>query len=326
MRIDRLPEHVPLTEDQQADAGLESEVVTLNSAPRGLSGIWSLSALAVPGLVLSGLLVGWTLGAARGNTSVVIPSGQTPGKLEWNLVIDLGGEPGPDDGAGVGSNTCPVEPEPEPGTEEPEPEPKPAVAEARKPADPYACPRPDPARDSRSGKPISWLAERCPITDEGDIDEQAAHESCLPGGDPYGDPNGDDDRGQIRGVAASATRHGVLAVWTRDTIFVSRDDGRSFERTLDGPGPVNAVQVDCHGRVIALRGRASLGIAERRSQGFRPLEFATFPDMDDSLASYETRRFLSAVGTSAGSAASVTRDHCTWRCLATWGTAGRSSP
>jgi hypothetical protein len=58
---------------------------------------------------------------------------------------------------------------------------------------------------------------------------------------------------QLRGVAAAADGYGVIAAWTDRVVWVSRDDGRSFQQRLAAPEPLTAVAVGPEGRVYAAR-------------------------------------------------------------------------
>jgi hypothetical protein len=81
----------------------------------------------------------------------------------------------------------------------------------------------------------------------------------LPDDAPVGTATADEgdtrvlDGEALIGATASAARHGALATWTDDTLFVSSDDGQHFAPVLPGPGAVRAAAIDCHGRVFALR-------------------------------------------------------------------------
>jgi hypothetical protein len=61
------------------------------------------------------------------------------------------------------------------------------------------------------------------------------------------------------GVSASPALPGVLVAWDSNTVYLSTDDGRSFERVLTPPGPLRNVRVDCHGDVFALASPNWLG-------------------------------------------------------------------
>lgn len=287
MRIDRLPEHTPIADSEPSAPELESAIAATTRRARRRQLTWPHLALGLAGLAAGGAALGWTVGTRPATTAAAVAPGAAP--VQLNLVVHIGGDTDGDREDKPGQ-TCPVE-------VAPEPEPPPAPVPPPAPPDPYACPSPDPVRDSRAGKPISWLQARCPEDGEsaGDrstddtTDGAAANTvdtACAP----------DDPVDALRGVAASATRHGVLAVWTERAIFVSRDDGRTFARTLDGPGAVNRVQVDCHGRVIALRGRNMLGIDDGDTQRHRALPFGQLVHEPESTHRYEPPVTMAAGG------------------------------
>ena len=66
-------------------------------------------------------------------------------------------------------------------------------------------------------------------------------------GDLPADPDG------WRGLAASPDRFGVVAAWSDRTLWVSRDDGRTFRQELAAPEPLGAVTVGDDARVHAAR-------------------------------------------------------------------------
>lgn len=76
------------------------------------------------------------------------------------------------------------------------------------------------------------------------------------------------------GVAASARKHGHLAAWSRDSVFYSDSDGRTFREVLHGPGQIYDAAVDCRGAVFVVRGSDQgfmLGYAHAREQWWRPI-------------------------------------------------------
>lgn len=102
------------------------------------------------------------------------------------------------------------------------------------------------------------------------------------------------DATPLVGVAVSRSRDGHLAVWTRDEIFVSDDDGRRFRELLRGPGHVYDVAVDCNGGVFAVRGNTralAIGYSRDRQESWRPLGLARSalddhnPDREPDFAS-----------------------------------------
>ncbi|MSP63672.1 MAG: hypothetical protein EXR72_25670 [Myxococcales bacterium] len=62
------------------------------------------------------------------------------------------------------------------------------------------------------------------------------------------------------GVAASRARHGVLAVWSEGHVRLSRDDGRTFEEALAGPGRVESVVLGDDGTLYVARAGRRLGV------------------------------------------------------------------
>lgn len=65
----------------------------------------------------------------------------------------------------------------------------------------------------------------------------------------------------VHDLAVSPTNAGWIAAWNDQHVFVSTDAGRTFQRRLDGIGRVRAVQFDCFGRAIAIRGD-KLGVVD----------------------------------------------------------------
>ncbi|HEU5057005.1 MAG TPA: hypothetical protein VFU21_10795 [Kofleriaceae bacterium] len=63
-----------------------------------------------------------------------------------------------------------------------------------------------------------------------------------------------------RGAAASPDRFGVVALWSDRTLWVSRDDGRSFHQELAAPEPLGAVAVGADARVYAARHGGRFGV------------------------------------------------------------------
>ena len=68
-----------------------------------------------------------------------------------------------------------------------------------------------------------------------------------------------DDPDGWRGVAASPNQYGVVAVWDARTLWLSRDDGRTFHQALAGRQPLAGVSVGRDGRVFAARQGGWLG-------------------------------------------------------------------
>lgn len=56
----------------------------------------------------------------------------------------------------------------------------------------------------------------------------------------------------LTGIAASPSRADTFAAWSESEIYLTRDDGRSFDGILAPPGAVRSVRLDCHGAVFAL--------------------------------------------------------------------------
>lgn len=141
---------------------------------------------------------------------------------------------------------------------QPESEPAPAPAEAVSVAPgfgPGSCPAPDAARDSRAGVALT------------DVPELAGYH---------------EDYGLLAGVATSAARHGVIAVWTRSSVLLSTDDGKTFQTVLDGPGAVSDVAVDCRGRVFALRGHRRLGVRDGERERWHTLDFTGYESWSEA--------------------------------------------
>lgn len=65
-----------------------------------------------------------------------------------------------------------------------------------------------------------------------------------------------------RGVAASPAAYGILATWSDTELFVSRDDGDTFNQALGGPGEVGGVVIDGAGVVYAVRDLNRLGVID----------------------------------------------------------------
>ncbi len=81
--------------------------------------------------------------------------------------------------------------------------------------------------------------------------------------DPIGDPvtrDVDDEPAGWLGVAAAPDRFGVVAAWTDHTLWVSRDDGRTFHQELAAPEPIGAAAVAADARVYAARHGGRFGV------------------------------------------------------------------
>ncbi len=63
-----------------------------------------------------------------------------------------------------------------------------------------------------------------------------------------------------RGAAASPDELGLVALWSDRTLWVSRDDGRSFRQELAAPEPLAAVAVGDDARVYAARHGGRFGL------------------------------------------------------------------
>ena len=70
-------------------------------------------------------------------------------------------------------------------------------------------------------------------------------------------------------VSVALTNARWLAAWNDKHVFVSRDGGATFTRTLDGPGAVIDVAFDCFGHPIVLRDNARVGIRDDRDRWAR---------------------------------------------------------
>ena len=87
--------------------------------------------------------------------------------------------------------------------------------------------------------------------------------AALASDDPIGAPvtgTLDDDTDGWRGVAASPDPFGVIALWTDRSLWVSRDDGRSFRQELAAPEPIGAATIGEDGRVFAARHGGRFGV------------------------------------------------------------------
>lgn len=98
--------------------------------------------------------------------------------------------------------------------------------------------------------------------------------ASLASDDPVGAPvtaDIDDEPGGWLGVAAARDRYGVIAAWTDHTLWVSRDDGRTFHQELAAPEPIGAVTVASEARVYAARhgGRVGLLTPARHTRWLR---------------------------------------------------------
>jgi len=119
---------------------------------------------------------------------------------------------------------------------------------------------------------VVWLriADRSPLTSEpgpaADTSAPATDETptaAVASDDPIGDPVTDDvedQPGGWLGVAAAADRFGVVAAWTDHTLWVSRDDGRTFRQELAAPEPIGAATVATDARVYVARHGGRFGI------------------------------------------------------------------
>ncbi|HKE18190.1 MAG TPA: hypothetical protein VKB80_25105 [Kofleriaceae bacterium] len=87
--------------------------------------------------------------------------------------------------------------------------------------------------------------------------EAEAPTARLASDDPVGEAiarvSADGGESPIRGVAAAVDEYGVIAAWTDRVLWVSRDDGRSFQQQLAAPEPLGAVAIGPEGRVYAAR-------------------------------------------------------------------------
>ena len=63
-----------------------------------------------------------------------------------------------------------------------------------------------------------------------------------------------------RGTAASPDELGLIALWSDRTLWVSRDDGRTFRQELAAPEPLAAVAVGADARVYAARHGGRFGL------------------------------------------------------------------
>jgi hypothetical protein len=87
--------------------------------------------------------------------------------------------------------------------------------------------------------------------------------AALASDDPVGDAVTRDippDPEGWRGLAASPDRYGVVALWSERTLWVSRDDGRTFRQELAAPEPLGAVAVGADARVYAARHGGRFGV------------------------------------------------------------------
>lgn len=80
-------------------------------------------------------------------------------------------------------------------------------------------------------------------------------------GDPVTADIADDaDVGGWLGVAAARDRFGVIAAWTDHTVWVSRDDGRTFHQELAAAEPIGAATVASEARVYVARHGGRVGL------------------------------------------------------------------
>lgn len=87
--------------------------------------------------------------------------------------------------------------------------------------------------------------------------------AALAADDPIGAPvAGDiaDDADGWRGLAVSTDQFGVLTLWSEHTLWVSRDDGRSFRQELAAPEAIGAVTVGDDGRIYLARQAGRFGL------------------------------------------------------------------
>lgn len=127
------------------------------------------------------------------------------------------------------------------------------------------------------------------------------------------------------GVAGSPTRPELVATWTDDAIYLSDDDGRRFERVLDGPGRVAGVAFDCHDRVYAWRLGLGLGVREAAGETWRPLDPFDTATLEEADPDWGKRVVLAVKGDTVAvggpikgrgdqGLVAITRDHgVTWR-------------
>lgn len=104
----------------------------------------------------------------------------------------------------------------------------------------------------------------------------------------------------IMGLAASPTDSRLVVAWGVDAIAVTRDGGRTWQRVLDGKGTVIDASFDCHGRVLAIRAGAGLGVRDGGREAWRAiggLDFGTsFDDEDNEYAGGDARFVPHLVG------------------------------
>jgi hypothetical protein len=75
---------------------------------------------------------------------------------------------------------------------------------------------------------------------------------------------------KVTATSASWFDTRLLAAWTDEHVYVSTDEGRSFQRALDRPGKVASAAFDCHGRLhvarVANDGTIAIGTLDERGR------------------------------------------------------------
>lgn len=149
----------------------------------------------------------------------------------------------------------------------PAPAPEPPIVEAD---EPFECPKPPAFIE---GKPAGRALSA----------EHEAYDYLL-------------DEAALIGIAASPNRPELVATWSEDAIYVSFDDGRRFERVLDGPGRVADVAFDCHDRVYAWRTGLGLGVRDVAGESWRPLDPFDGKTLDEAHRDWGKRVVLAVRG------------------------------